>query len=437
MNKSRKINSTKWLAASALLSAAVLAVVVATIMLATSGTSVMAQDNSDPDSTRAGAVSLGDITGQDKAKGGNHSIDGVNDVTDYFTFSLTDTREVMVKIKQMDQNADLYLEDQDGNELASSTEAGTADEAIFHELNAGTYYIRVDAMQRGSNIYKLRYRAREIIPENVAATGAPTISGTVEVGHTLSADTSGISDDNGLTNAQFAYQWFRSDNAISGATGSTYTLTTDDEGNTIKVKVSFTDDDGYPETLTSSATDTVEKPANIVATGQPAITGTAQVGDTLTADTSAISDENGLDNVPVRLPVDTQRRQRRHSDSKRDQRHVHRYHRRLGPHHQGAGGLHRRQRIRGNSDQRRHPLRQPATQRRPRRQADHHRKPAGGRNPVSGYLRHQRPQWPHQPRVQLPVDQNRRRYGHHHLGRNHLDLYCCGIRCRQRFQGHG
>ena len=100
-----------------------------------------------------------------------------------------------------------------------------------------------------------------------------------------------------MTNAQFAYQWLRSNAAISGATGSTYTLTADDEGNTIKVKVSFTDDDGYSETLTSSATDTVEQPANVAATGQPTITGTAQVGDTLTADTSAISDENGLDNV--------------------------------------------------------------------------------------------------------------------------------------------
>ena len=267
------------------------------LLLTIPGNPATADVNSDPDSTREGAVSLGDITGQHRAKGGNHSIDGVGDVVDYFSFSLTTTREVMVKLTEMERNANLFLEDQDGNELASSTETGTANEAIFQELDAGTYYIRVRAMQRGSNIYKLRYRAREIIPENVAATGAPTISGTAEVGHTLSADTSGISDDNGLTNAQFAYQWLRSDNAISGATGSTYTLTADDEGNTIKVKVSFTDDDGYSETLTSSATDTVEKPANVAATGQPTITGTAQVGDTLTADTSSISDDNGLDNV--------------------------------------------------------------------------------------------------------------------------------------------
>ena len=43
----------------------------------------------------------------------------------------------------------------------------------------------------------------------------------------------------------------------AGATGSTYTLATDDAGNTIKVEVTFTDDAGNEETLTSAATATV------------------------------------------------------------------------------------------------------------------------------------------------------------------------------------
>ena len=65
-------------------------------------------------------------------------------------------------------------------------------------------------------------------PVNRAPSGLPTITGTVQVGETLAADTSGISDGNGLTNAQYAYQWVRNDDStdtdISGATGSTYTL---------------------------------------------------------------------------------------------------------------------------------------------------------------------------------------------------------------------
>ena len=47
---------------------------------------------------------------------------------------------------------------------------------------------------------------------------------------------------------------------ISGATGSTYTLVDDDAGKAIKVQVSFTDDGGNEETLTSGATDAVAAP---------------------------------------------------------------------------------------------------------------------------------------------------------------------------------
>ena len=134
-----------------------------------------------------------------------------------------------------------------------------------------------------------------------AATGVPTITGTPQVGETLSADTSGIGDANGLTSVQFNYQWIRNDGntdtAIPGATGQTHTLTRDDQGKTVKVSVSFTDDDGYAESLTSAATPQVSPPPNQAATGQPTITGTPQVGETLSADTFGIGDANGLTNV--------------------------------------------------------------------------------------------------------------------------------------------
>ena len=133
---------------------------------------------------------------------------------------------------------------------------------------------------------------------NTPATGAPTISGTAQVGEALTADTSGIADADGLSGATFNYQWVAndgtSDTDITGATGSTYTLAADDAGKTIKVRVSFTDDAGHGETLTSTATAAVAAAPNSPATGAPGITGTAQVGQTLTADTSAIADADGL-----------------------------------------------------------------------------------------------------------------------------------------------
>ena len=132
-----------------------------------------------------------------------------------------------------------------------------------------------------------------------SATGQPTISGTAQVGETLTANTSGIADADGLDDATFSYQWIADDSDIAGATGSTYALAAADEGKVrvVKVRVRFTDDRGHAETLTSTATVAVAAKPSSPATGQPAITGTAEVGETLTADTSGIADADGLDNV--------------------------------------------------------------------------------------------------------------------------------------------
>ena len=97
-------------------------------------------------------------------------------------------------------------------------------------------------------------RPDEPEPENTPATGAPSITGTAQVGETLMADTSGIEDEDGLDNAAFTYQWLAADAGIDGATDTAYTLTDSDEGKAIKVRVSFTDDSGNPESLTSAAT---------------------------------------------------------------------------------------------------------------------------------------------------------------------------------------
>ena len=68
-------------------------------------------------------------------------------------------------------------------------------------------------------------------------------------------NTSGISDADG-TGATFSYQWVSYDGSrytdIEGATGVSYTLVSADEGRAFKVRLSFTDDAGYEESLTSA-----------------------------------------------------------------------------------------------------------------------------------------------------------------------------------------
>ena len=91
---------------------------------------------------------------------------------------------------------------------------------------------------------------------NDLPSGKPTITGTATVGQDLTASTSGISDVDGLSGVTYSYQWVRvdgSDSDISGATSSTYTLQTADNGKKVKVKVSFTDQGSTAETVTSDA----------------------------------------------------------------------------------------------------------------------------------------------------------------------------------------
>ena len=135
---------------------------------------------------------------------------------------------------------------------------------------------------------------------NSPATGTPTISGSVQVGQTLTVDTSNVADQDGSDNATFAYQWVRidgtTDTDIQGGTGSTYTLTSDDEGKTVKVRVTFTDDAGNSESLTSAATVTVSPqpiliPQNSPAAGEPAICDrTQEVQDAILDKLTDVSD---------------------------------------------------------------------------------------------------------------------------------------------------
>ena len=94
----------------------------------------------------------------------------------------------------------------------------------------------------------------------VAETDPPPTLETAEVavGETLYAEASQVTDPDGRpADADLTYQWVRSDGVddteIPGATGQSYTLTADDGGRDIKVRVSYTDDANFLEELTSDA----------------------------------------------------------------------------------------------------------------------------------------------------------------------------------------
>ena len=157
--------------------------------------------------------------------------------------------------------------------------------------------ISTAGLSQWSNFVNVTPLAPQESTQNTTAIGQPTIGGTAQVGETLTADTTGIADEDGLENVSFSYQWFAGDAEISGETDASYTVVTADEGKTVKVQVSFTDDAGNYEILTSAATEAVAARPNTAATGRPTISGTVRVGEVLTADTTGIADADGVTNV--------------------------------------------------------------------------------------------------------------------------------------------
>ena len=129
--------------------------------------------------------------------------------------------------------------------------------ANVHGSNYASFTFKVSDGTDESATYTV---TMSVTPMNGPATGAPTISGTAQMGQTLTAVTTGIMDADGLTSPTFTYQWIRVDadgtsnpTDIAGAASGTYTQVRADVGKKLRVRVSFTDDDGYDEELTSAA----------------------------------------------------------------------------------------------------------------------------------------------------------------------------------------
>ena len=100
-------------------------------------------------------------------------------------------------------------------------------------------------------------KANKVYFNNSAPRGIIGIEGVSTAGQTLTAITDGLSDADGL--GTLTYQWIRGttvegavDVSIPGATNASYTLTQSDVKKDISVKVSYTDNEGTAENITSS-----------------------------------------------------------------------------------------------------------------------------------------------------------------------------------------
>ena len=130
-----------------------------------------------------------------------------------------------------------------------------------------------------------------VVNVNDPASGALTVSGTPAQGETLTADTSAISDEDGV--GTISYQWYRDGELITGEASSELALTQADVGSAISADISYVDGSGATETFQSASTAAVSN-TNDVPTGAPVITGTFSQDRELSVDISSIADADGL-----------------------------------------------------------------------------------------------------------------------------------------------
>ena len=132
-------------------------------------------------------------------------------------------------------------------------------------------------------------------PSAFTISPLPSISGTTQTGQTLTAANGSWTP----TPSNYAYQWSRCSSTgascapIAGATGTTYALTSGDAGSTLRVGVTGSASGVTTQTATSAATAVVTSapapvspPAN---TALPTVSGTAQVGSSLSSTTGSWS----------------------------------------------------------------------------------------------------------------------------------------------------
>ena len=166
-------------------------------------------------------------------------------------------------------------------------------------INAATYTLGsadahsnitvvVTANDGFSGIVVATSAARAVANAVPVNTVLPVITGTASVGNSLTASNGTWTDADGDV-PMYSYQWKRG--AANVGTGNSYNLTTADAHASITVVVTANDSNGGTPSATSAITTVANAvPVNTVL---PAITGTASVGNTLTASNGIWTDADG------------------------------------------------------------------------------------------------------------------------------------------------
>ncbi len=160
-----------------------------------------------------------------------------------------------------------------GSPISGATESAykvaTADEG--HSLSCAVVAVN----KIGSSESKLSSNSVAIAALKIPEGPAPEVIGTLEVGKTLTCVHGEWTGE-----PTFAYQWVREGNKISGATGSTHVIESEDQTHRLACELTATNAAGH---VTKSSKETAEVPGSApVDLKRPEISGTPKAGEMLT-----------------------------------------------------------------------------------------------------------------------------------------------------------
>ena len=133
----------------------------------------------DADGTRSGAVRLDAGAAARSTQFIYYDLDtNAGDRVDYFVFALSERKELGLGVREQTFNVDATLEDAAGNTLSrSAPPPGDATiEWLKTTLDAGTYYVRVEAVEDGSTDYMLRFGLADPPP---GESSTPAVTGSM------------------------------------------------------------------------------------------------------------------------------------------------------------------------------------------------------------------------------------------------------------------
>lgn len=154
-------------------------------------------------------------------------------------------------------------------------------------------------VEAGENDLVRRYVPTRLLPPGVWTPGTPTISGTAQAGHALTAYSGSwlpVPDS-------IAYQWLRDGAPIAGATAAGYESTSVDAGTRLSVRVTVSKAGYEPASATSAPTDPLA--VGVIAGGLQIGPHGALVGDTMRAfpafvpASAAVTYQWTRNNVPI------------------------------------------------------------------------------------------------------------------------------------------